>query len=71
MAPANLKGTTMAGPKKSSRDDIPADRGTLIRFANSCDRAAARATTMSASVSDLDEEDFRTIARILRKLAGS
>lgn len=56
-------------PKRRGADDRFADRHTLIRLANSCDRAAARTGAASASLSDLDEEDYRTIARILRTLA--
>ena len=68
--PGESKGTTMAEPRRAGTDDRLADRDTLIRLANSCDRAAARTGgTASPGVSDLDEEDFRMIARILRSLA--
>ena len=61
----------MAASGRQAGDEKPADPDTLIRLANSCDRAAARAGAASSNVSDLDEEDFRTIARILRGLAES
>jgi hypothetical protein len=64
-------GGIMAEPNRTRDDDKPADRDTLIRLANSCDRAAARTGSASAGMSDLDEEDFRMIARILRSLANS
>lgn len=59
----------MAEPKRPGADDRLADRDTLIRLANSCDRAAARTGGAApAGVSDLNEEDFRMIGRILRSL---
>jgi hypothetical protein len=69
-APAN-RGATMTAAKRPGADDRLVDRDTLIRLANSCDRAAARTGAASASLSDMDEEDYRTIGRILRKLAES
>lgn len=50
-----------------------AERGashqTLIRLANSCERAAARRKSVSPLGADLNEEDYRDIAAILRTLA--
>ena len=43
------------------------DRETLIRLANSCDRAAANNATLGSRLSDLDADDFRKIASILRR----
>ena len=42
---------------------------TLVRLANSCDRAAARGKAVSPLAADLNEEDYKEIADILRKLA--
>lgn len=44
-------------------------RETLLRLSNSCLRAAARGQRVSPIGADLDEEDYRSIARILRGLA--
>lgn len=43
---------------------------TLVRLANSCERAAARGKTVTPIVVDLNEDDYRTIADILRKMAN-
>jgi hypothetical protein len=42
---------------------------TLIRLANSCEREAGRGKTVTAIGSDLNEDDLRDIADILRKMA--
>ena len=42
---------------------------TLVRLANSCERAAARGRSVTPMAADLDEEDYRTIADILRRMA--
>ena len=44
---------------------------TLIRLANSCEREAGRGQTVTAIGSDLNEDDLRTIADILRKFAAT
>ena len=44
---------------------------TLIRLANSCEREAGRGQTITQIGSDLNEEDLRTIADILRKSAAT
>lgn len=46
-------------------------RETLVRLANSCERAAAGNAPVGTRMSDLDAEDFKTIARVLRALAQS
>lgn len=61
----------MTKPTSSGINDEPVARDTLVRLANSCDRAAARVATSTSRASDLDEEDFRTIAMVLRQLAGN
>lgn len=51
---------------ESSRPgDEPADHATLVRLANSY----ARVANADSRLRDLDEEDYRTIAAILRRLA--
>lgn len=52
----------------SDKSDPP-ERETLVRLANSCDRAASTNAAIGTRMSDLDAEDFKTIARILRSLA--
>jgi len=47
----------------------PLERETLVRLANSCDRAASNNAVLGTRMSDLDAEDFKTIARVLRTLA--
>lgn len=42
---------------------------TLARLANSCEREAARGKPVVPMASDLNAEDFRTMAAILRRLA--
>ena len=44
---------------------------TLIRLANSCEREAARGKIVVRFGSDLNEEDLRAIADILRRLAAT
>ena len=44
---------------------------TLVRLANSCERAAGRGKAVAPIGSDLNEEDLRNIAEILRKLAAT
>ena len=44
---------------------------TLIRLANSCEREAGRGQTVTQIGSDLNEDDLRTIADILRKFAAT
>ena len=44
---------------------------TLVRLANSCERAAARGKTVTPIAADLNEEDYRAIADILRKMADT
>lgn len=48
----------------------PPEHETLVRLANSCDRAASNNAALGTRMSDLDAEDFKTIARILRSLSG-
>ncbi len=52
----------------SDKSDPP-ERETLVRLANSCDRAASTNAATGTRMSDLDAEDFKTIARVLRSLA--
>ncbi len=52
----------------SDKSDQP-ERETLVRLANSCDRAASNKAALGTRMSDLDAEDFKTIARVLRSLA--
>ncbi len=44
---------------------------TLVHFADSCEREAGRGRTLVPIPSDLNDEDLRTIADILRKLAAA
>ena len=44
---------------------------TLIRLANSCEREAARGKIVVPMASDLNEDDLRTIADILSRLAAT
>ena len=44
---------------------------TLVRLANSCERAAARGKVVTPIAPDLDEDDYRTIADVLRRLAAT
>ena len=44
---------------------------TLIRLANSCEREAGLGQTVTQIGSDLNEDDLRTIADILRKFAAT
>ena len=44
---------------------------TLICLANSCEREAGRGKTVTPIGSDLNEDDLRTIADILRKFAAT
>ena len=44
---------------------------TLIRLANSCEREAGRGQAVTQIGSDLNEDDLRTIADILRKFAAT
>lgn len=46
-------------------------RETLVRLANSCERAAAGNVPVGTRMSDLNAEDFKTIAHALRRLAHS
>jgi len=52
----------------SEKSDRPEGK-TLVRLANSCDRAASNNAALGSRMSDLDAEDFKTIARVLRRLA--
>lgn len=45
------------------------ENDTLIRLANSCDRAASNNAAPGTRMSDLHAEDFQIIARVLRALA--
>ena len=55
--------------------ELAADRkrkhDTLVRLANSCERAAARGLTVVPMSADLNEEDYKIIAALLRGLAGT
>ena len=42
---------------------------TLMRLANSCERAAARGKAVTPLAADLNQEDYKDIADVLRKLA--
>ena len=44
---------------------------TLVRLANSCERAAARGKSVTPIAADLNEEDYRAIADILRKMSDT
>lgn len=52
------------------REETKVAYETLIRLANSCDREAGRGQTVTQIGSDLNEDDLRTIADILRKFAA-
>lgn len=43
----------------------------LVRLANSCERAAARGEKVLPMAADLNADDYREIADILRKLADT
>ena len=44
---------------------------TLVRLANSCERAATRGKTVTPMAADLNEEDYSAIADILHKMAAT
>ena len=44
---------------------------TLVRLASSCERAAAREKTVTPIAPDLNEEDYHTIAEILRDMGNT
>jgi len=52
-----------------SEKSDPPEREALVRLANSCNRAASNNAALGTRMSDLDAEDFKTIARVLRSLA--
>ena len=53
------------------REEARVAYDTLVRLANSCEREAARGRALVRIPSDLNEEDLRTIADILRKFAAT
>ena len=53
------------------REETKVAYETLIRLANSCEREAGRGQTVTQIGSDLNEDDLRTIADILRKFAAT
>ena len=56
--------------KNAERDEAKLAHATLVRLANSCEREANRGKIKTTG-SDLNEDDLRTIADILRKFAGT
>lgn len=60
----------MAG-QDDEREETKFAYETLIRLANSCEREAGREKTVTPIGSDLNEDDLRTIADILRKFAAT
>lgn len=46
-------------------------KATVLRLANSCERAAARGDVVTPIAHDLNEDDYRTIAEILRGFAAT
>jgi len=52
-----------------SDNSDPPGRETLVRLANSCDRAAPNTAAICTGMRDLEAEDFKTIGRVLRSLA--
>ena len=58
----------MAG-RDDEREETKIAYETLVRLANSCEREAGRGKTVTPIGSDLNEDDLRTIADILRKFA--
>lgn len=57
--------------RDDEREETKIAYETLIRLANSCEREAGRGKTVTAIGSDLNEDDLRTIADILRKFAAT
>lgn len=57
--------------RSAERDEAKIAHATLVRLANSCEREANREKTKAATGSDLNEDDLRTIADILRKFAAT
>lgn len=53
------------------REETKFDHETLVRLANSCEREAGRGKTVTPIGSDLNADDLRTIADILRKFAAT
>ena len=53
------------------REETKFAHETLVRLANSCEREAGRGKTVTPIGSDLNEDDLRTIADILRKFAAT
>ena len=60
----------MSRTLKAQKSDKRFAHETLIRLANSCERAAARGEVVMPIANDLDAKDFRTIAEILRGFAA-
>ena len=57
--------------RNAEREETKFAYETLIRLANSCEREAGRGKTVTPIGSDLNEDDLRTIADILRKFAAT
>jgi hypothetical protein len=64
------EGIAMADRDDDSEETKVAQE-TLIRLANSCEREAGRGKPVTPIGADLNEEDLRTIADILRKFAAT
>jgi hypothetical protein len=56
---------------KAQVDEERFAKDTLIRLANSCERAAARGTAVVPLAHDLDTQDYATIAEVLHGLADT
>lgn len=57
--------------QNDEREEARVAYDTLVRLANSCEREAARGRSPVPIPSDLNQEDLRTIADILRKFAAT
>ena len=57
--------------RSEDREEAKIAYATLIRLANSCEREAGRGKMVTAIGSDLNDDDLRTIADVLRKFADS
>lgn len=66
-AGSNDTGAVMAGQDEETKVAYE----TLIRLANSCEREAGRGKAVTPIGADLNEDDLRTIADILRKFAAT
>ena len=69
--PASDRKRLKMNVRSDEREEAKVAYATLIRLANSCEREAGRGKTVTPIGSDLNDDDLRTIADILRKFAAT